>query len=58
MDSNMGKCMVCGAYSLSGACPKCGGRAISPHPPRFSPEDRYGDYRRRLKELVSQEAGK
>ncbi|MFO7618352.1 MAG: RNA-protein complex protein Nop10 [Thermoplasmata archaeon] len=55
MDVNMGKCMECGAYSLREPCPKCGGRAVSPHPPRFSPEDRYGKYRRRLKKLVSEE---
>lgn len=56
MDMNMAKCMECGAYSLSEVCPKCGGRATSPHPSRFSPEDRYGKYRRRLKKLVSEEA--
>ncbi len=56
MDVNMGKCMACGRYTLHDPCPECGGKAISPHPPRFSPEDRYGHYRRRLKKLTSEES--
>ncbi|MBA3045451.1 MAG: RNA-protein complex protein Nop10 [Candidatus Thermoplasmatota archaeon] len=58
MDINMGKCMECGSYSLRDACPKCSGRVVTPHPPRFSPEDKYGHYRRKLKKLVSEEASK
>ena len=30
-------------------CPVCGGPTSTAHPPRFSPEDRYGEYRRRAK---------
>ena len=56
MDRNLAKCMECKAYTLSDKCPKCGGKAASPHPSRFSPEDRYGKYRRRLKKLVAEEA--
>jgi len=37
-------------YTLRDACPKCGARTIQPLPPRYSPEDRYGAYRRRLKQ--------
>jgi len=37
------------AYTMKDVCPRCGGRTVSPLPPRFSPEDRYGAYRRRLK---------
>ncbi len=48
--------MACGSYSYSGKCPKCGHATSSPHPPRFSPEDKYGHYRRRLKKLVSEES--
>jgi H/ACA ribonucleoprotein complex subunit 3 len=47
--------MSCGSYMLREACPGCGGRAVAPHPPRFSPEDRYGHYRRRLKRLAAGE---
>jgi H/ACA ribonucleoprotein complex subunit 3 len=56
MDVNMAKCRECAAYSLHRTCPKCGSATISPHPPRFSPEDKYGHYRRKLKMLVSAEA--
>jgi len=56
MDSNISRCMACGSYSYSGKCPKCGHATSSPHPPRFSPEDKYGHYRRRLKKLVSEES--
>ncbi len=35
-------------YTLRDSCPRCGARTVPPLPPRFSPEDRYGAYRRRL----------
>jgi H/ACA ribonucleoprotein complex subunit 3 len=41
--------MVCGKYTLKQElCPYCGGKVISPHPPKFSPEDRYAKYRRKI----------
>jgi len=47
------RCEVCGAYTLNRErCPYCGGRVRVPHPPKFSPEDRYGEYRRRLKLML------
>jgi len=45
----MRKCPSCGMYTLKDVCPDCGERTVSPIPPRFSPEDRYGRYRRQLK---------
>lgn len=43
----MGKmmvCKVCENYTLAeNSCPKCGGDLKSPHPPKFSLEDRYLD---------------
>lgn len=54
MSSRILKCKSCGAYKLEEAC-GCGGVAVTPHPPRFSPEDRYGKYRRQLKALVKEE---
>ncbi len=35
-------------YSLRAACPTCGAATRSPHPARYSPEDRYARYRRAL----------
>ncbi len=49
MRSVMKKCRACGMYSLKDACPACGEPTGNPMPPRYSPEDRYGVYRRRLK---------
>ncbi|MCI4354528.1 MAG: RNA-protein complex protein Nop10 [Thermoplasmata archaeon] len=41
-------CRSCDRYTLAETCPKCHGATRSPHPARFSPQDRYGAYRRRL----------
>ncbi|HKZ90070.1 MAG TPA: RNA-protein complex protein Nop10 [Thermoplasmata archaeon] len=49
MRSLLKKCNACGTYTLQDACPRCSGRAGNPMPSRYSPEDRYGAYRRRLK---------
>ena len=51
MRSVMKKCPVCDIYTMKDECPKCGERTVSPLPPRFSPEDRYGKYRRALKRI-------
>lgn len=40
------KCPSCLRYSLRKKCPKCGAETKDPHPPKFSPEDKYGKYRR------------
>ena len=41
-------CRACGAYTLHEPCPKCGGATRTPHPARFSPQDRWAKYRRAL----------
>ena len=41
-------CRSCERYTLAEQCPACHGPTRSPHPARFSPQDRYGSYRRRL----------
>ena len=49
----MRKCVVCGRYTLRrDKCPVCGGPLVVPHPPRFSPEDKYVAYRYRMKMLA------
>ncbi|MDR1954335.1 MAG: RNA-protein complex protein Nop10 [Candidatus Methanoplasma sp.] len=47
MRSVLRKCTSCGRYTLSSECPSCGSAVTSPAPMRFSPVDRYGDYRRK-----------
>ena len=44
-------CRECRRYTLGGTCPNCGQATAIPLPPRYSPEDRYGAYRRGLKKL-------
>ena len=39
------KCTACGAYTLVQKCPKCGGQTTDPHPPKYSPDDKYVRYR-------------
>jgi len=46
------KCMVCGAYTLKRSCPKCGQKAVHAQPARYSPEDKYGKYRRMMKKAM------
>ncbi len=36
-------------YTMNNLCPKCGADTINSAPPPFSPEDKYGDYRRKTK---------
>jgi len=46
----MRRCRVCGRYTLRrDRCPVCGGELVVPHPPRFSPEDKYVVYRYKMK---------
>lgn len=42
------KCGKCGKYTMKEEC-ACGGKAITPKPAKFSPEDKYGKYRRQAK---------
>jgi rRNA maturation protein Nop10 len=51
------KCTQCGKYILSEKC-SCGGNAIENKPPKYSPEDKYADYRRKAKEEKWKEEGK
>ena len=45
MKSLMFRCVDCGRYTLSEKCPHCGGRTVTPHPARYSPDDKYARYR-------------
>jgi len=50
------KCEKCGKYTLQTVqCPYCGGKVRMPHPPKFSPDDKYLRYRMALKEGGSAE---
>ncbi|MEK6964019.1 MAG: nucleolar RNA-binding Nop10p family protein [Nanoarchaeota archaeon] len=47
------KCPNCKSYALSEAC-VCGSLRVSPRPPKYSPEDKYGRYRRLAKQQAQE----
>jgi len=50
------RCEKCGKYTLrKDECPYCGGKVRVPHPPKFSPDDKYIRYRMALKRESSTE---
>ncbi|NLK25005.1 MAG: RNA-protein complex protein Nop10 [Euryarchaeota archaeon] len=49
MRTSLRKCPQCIEYTLLDKCSHCECRTDVPIPPRYSPEDRYGVYRRRLR---------
>jgi H/ACA ribonucleoprotein complex subunit 3 len=49
MRTALRKCPKCQEYALGDVCKRCGSPTLVPIPPRYSPEDRYGEYRRRLR---------
>jgi len=53
MRTMMRKCNICSIYTLKDACPRCSLATIMPIPARYSPQDNYGEYRRKLKKLSS-----
>ena len=52
MNMKMRKCKSCHSYTLKDKCPKCGGEVGVVFPAKYSPEDKYGKYRRILKKQV------
>ncbi|MHC1636089.1 MAG: RNA-protein complex protein Nop10 [Candidatus Methanospirareceae archaeon] len=49
MRSRMRKCFLCNDYTLKEICRRCGSETKNPLPPKFSPKDPYGGYRRKVK---------
>ncbi|MDD1705585.1 MAG: RNA-protein complex protein Nop10 [Methanoregulaceae archaeon] len=46
MTGRIRRCPADMGYTLKDTCPACGTATVTPHPAHFSPEDRYGKYRR------------
>ena len=46
MRSSIRKCPRCGRYTVKEKCPDCDLGTITAHPAKYSPDDRYGKYRR------------
>ncbi len=55
-ESLLRRCSSCRRYSLRAACPACRSPTVSPHPARYSPQDRWARYRRALYEAVAAES--
>jgi H/ACA ribonucleoprotein complex subunit 3 len=50
MKTQLRKCPSCGIYTLNEKCPKCDSPTVMPIQARYSPEDRFGKYRRMMRE--------
>ncbi len=50
------KCIKCKKYSLEKVC-ECGGQCIEVKPPKYSPDDKYENLRRKAKEEDLQNKG-
>jgi H/ACA ribonucleoprotein complex subunit 3 len=50
MSGHIRRCDKDRTYTLKNQCPVCGEATRTAHPPRFSPEDRFGKYRRLFKD--------
>jgi H/ACA ribonucleoprotein complex subunit 3 len=44
----MRKCVVCKTYTFKEICAKCGAKTVLPYPPKFSPQEKYGELRRKF----------
>lgn len=51
------KCTKCAKYSLKEKCDNCGSLCAMPNPPKYSPEDTYGKYRRETKKPELEKKG-
>lgn len=50
-------CRACARYTFGSECPDCRASTRTPHPARFDPGDRYGKYRRMLRNATPPGAG-
>ena len=51
------KCLNCNLYTMQEICPKCGNPTIRAIPPKYSPNDKYAEYRRKAKEEERKKEG-
>lgn len=46
MKTEILQCKDCNGYTLEKECSECSSITVTPKPAKFSPEDKYGKYRR------------
>ncbi|MBI4439926.1 RNA-protein complex protein Nop10 [Candidatus Woesearchaeota archaeon] len=51
------KCPQCGKYTLKAGCSSCGIGTEQARPPKYSPGDPYGEYRRAAKKDSHEQQG-
>lgn len=51
-------CNACKTYTLKQSCPKCSSKTLSQKPAKYSPEDKWGKYRRIAKRSEKQNLAK
>lgn len=51
------KCPNCGRYTMKAVCDNCGEKTVTPVPPKYSPDDKFGEYRRRAKRQMFEKEG-
>jgi len=44
------RCPKCDSFTMQEACSRCEVKSVSIKPPKYSPDDKYGKYRREIKE--------
>jgi len=54
---HINKCIKCFSYTLKDICQKCGAKTMQPKPPKYSPLDKYGKYRREEKKPEFEKKG-
>jgi len=42
------KCLKCNRYTFKEFCPICNEKTVNPLPPKYSPIDKYGEFRRKM----------
>jgi len=51
------KCKNCKIYTTNIKCPKCGIETTLSIPPKYSPDDKYASYRRKVKSDMLKKEG-
>jgi len=50
MTKHILQCPECKSFTIKSECETCKVSSVSIKPPKYSPEDKYGQYRRSIKE--------